>query len=73
MAGADHFSRLVSLRYLNALLVEAETGVSVFGPRLRIEARLREELPIWASGPAPRCINPVATRRWTMYTRAWRS
>lgn len=43
-AWAYRFSSLVSLRYSNALLVEIEASLSLFGPWPRFEARLREEL-----------------------------
>jgi len=62
-AWAYRFSSLVSLRYPNALLVEIEASLSLFGPWPRFEARLREELA--DLGFRHRIVvapNPVAAR-----------
>jgi protein ImuB len=43
-AWAYRFSSLVSLHFANALILEVEASLGLFGPWPRLEARLREEL-----------------------------
>jgi protein ImuB len=62
-AWAYRFSSLVSLRYPNALIMEIEASLGLFGPWPRFESRLREELT--ALGFHHRIViapNPVAAR-----------